>query len=104
MTFRRKTAEAMASRIGQLLGGHWQIEVVEDGAGSHTGPGINIKPGSGAPYSECDLDFGKLCKIADICGTKHINVIWNEGWSGTELTGGDPAELVIEIRKLEGRG
>jgi hypothetical protein len=45
----------------------------------------------------CQIGYDELTKISELLGTTDINFQYDKGWSGTEVTPGDPPTFCIVI-------
>ena len=89
MIFWKEKREAVQAIVGE----QWNVHLREN-----EGLDIQASPKKSV-YGESQLTFALLQKIVDVCGTKNVNCVFDNGFGGTETTGGDPANLTITVRE-----
>ena len=60
---------------------------------------ITIRPpDDSSMYAEWDVTFDQLSALSELFQTRKINFHHNEGWCGTDVTPGDPAEYYLVVK------
>lgn len=80
-----------AALVSKQLGESWEVESQV--------AGLTITPVVERMYGHAEMTFDMMRQISMICGnTKNINVKYDGGWGGSDVTPGDPASMRIEVR------
>ena len=58
---------------------------------------IDLAGHAGCGIDRASWSYDDLAKVAEMFGTRDINVRWEAGWGGTEVTPGDPDEVWLEV-------
>lgn len=92
--------EAAHTEVVKFLGGMWAVDIAY--TINYQRPRQNVPIGLDITVDgDATMTFAMLERISQICGTRNINLNYERGWGGSDVTPGDPDSLGFTVRAGE---